>query len=43
MAIAQQALKGDILSLEGVVEKGGLVGQTTVDHHPSSAEGDGGQ
>ena len=43
VAIAQQALKGDILGLEGVVEKSGLVGQPAVDHHPGSAEGDGGQ
>ena len=43
VTIAQQALEGDIIRLEGVVEKSGLVGQPAVNHHPGSAEGDGGQ
>lgn len=40
VALTQQALERDALGWKGVVEKSGLVGQPTVDHHPGSREGE---
>lgn len=40
VAFAQQALEGDTLDLEGVVEKSGLVGEPAVHHHSGSGKGE---